>query len=353
MLERFSTYRHGDVKIVNRIHECEKLLDILQRGAGFIHVIYGPRGCGKTFFSKAFTYALKGEESVRFTLIDHENPKYSDISEDLQSSLKEGIINLVQELPRVGDVAKFLLRIYNLITEWIRSRKVEYYVFILDEARNDSALREFVDVAYNSIQDLIAEGIKPTLIIITSYDTYVNALSSTGKCIWYFMWNLDKDSTIELCQNLGVKDPELCERIFKITSGNPRAIVQLIKEFKADIKRWITFQVESVLNNYELVKLIHDRERNEIIREICNDIDSVLHHFEIQRILIENNLVIKVPESSDMYLSGKKPLKNKDLGIGVKFAWQMPIYRYIIETLAISRELSIEDIVNRILNLIY
>ncbi len=319
----------SSIRFVDRERELQHVLDIIQRGSRFVHVVYGPRGCGKTTFFELLHTALNEEPSLVCTIFALEEDTIKSLFVR-EKPLRERIESLVKEFARkIDNVVVLILEVVDVVVDYVVNRSFEYLVCVIDELRKDSKLapKALVDILYNRVNSLEEHGVKTSVFIITSYHTIVPDLISTRKCVCSFMWNLDKDATRRLCELLGLPDPDI---VYKLSGGNPREI-RMIAELGID--KWIEERVHELCMSPVIRELIAEAGRREQLGKVLESVDCIDDFPEIRRALEELNLVIKIPELPSIYMSGMVLTEDSELGIGKHFAWQVPVYKRILEIL--------------------
>jgi len=134
-------------------------------------------------------------------------------------------------------------------------------------------------------------------------------------------WNLPREGFEKLVRE--VKAPIDHNKLWELTGGNPRALIE-IAQFNWNIDKWVSYLTER-----RVLPTIHDikKERLELVVE---DPDS---SWETAMKLEERGLMIELSHTLVLGL----PLKrNIELGIGKRWAWQIPAYREAVKRLLLE-----------------
>ena len=324
---------------VDRDREFLKLIETVVRGSKFVQIVYGPRGCGKTELFRVLCKVLSENENTLVTYFDLGSDK---LNVDIEKrSLAREIWSLIRDvLSRTNVVSYAIVEIVHAILNLVREYRIEYCVYVLDELRLDSTFdsKGLIESLYNKIACSIEKNPYVTVFVLTSYHTLVLTLLPTRKCIRRFLWNLDNSSTAELCKKLNVGiDYRI---LYKLTGGNPREVMYIYEE---GLRRWIRERTEEILANPYMRSLLSKYSSE--VEKIISDIDILIELDPVREVLEKLNLVIKIPEVDDIYLSEGNPQPDKELGIGRSYAWQIPLYRIILEK-AIKMKILDADIVS-------
>ncbi len=141
--------------------------------------------------------------------------------------------------------------------------------------------------------------------------TYVHA---------YMMRNLPKKGLEELAKQL--EAPIDIEALWKLTGG-PRAIIDLAVH-NWNVDNWMKYierKVTSTVRNIDLREL----------KTLVEDPDS---NWRIAIKLEERGLMMELNRA---LVIGEEPKPNPELGVGRECAWQLPIYRQVIEKIVSSK----------------
>ncbi len=316
------------IRFIDREIEISRILEMTR---GRVHVIIGPRGCGKTELFKEILYSLGDIEHIYPILItyniDSTKIYVTDI-ELLKRTVMERISKIVQDLSGlVGALFTTFIRVGEFIIEILRFREIcrKDIVIIVDEFRNvypGDYSKQFLDVIANDVRDLdmklIEKGGSIRLILSTSDATASELRGQVGvKVDWYIMWNLGKKSTFDLLSE--VKCPIDFELVWKITGGNPREIA-LLRRLEWDIKKWISIKIADVIN--ALVDYCQSEGENldNILRKVKNNFDNI-YLLKVWEYLLKYNIVMYV----DSRFERISNIPDSDI-----FLFQVPIYGIVL-----------------------
>ena len=338
-----------NIQFINRELEFEKFLKFEN---GRIHVISGPKGCGKTEFLKEIVYTFENSKDyyIIFTTYGIEETKLFISSIDLVKELVREIGNVIQEVSQpIGLIIKGFVKLSDLISKLLKFYKIweKHTIVIIDEFReiySNDLSRQFLEVESNYVRDLnlkFYEHGGSFKIVVTTSDatiTYLRSIVGT-KVNWYIMWNFDKETTYRLLNELKCSiDYEL---IWYLTGGNPREIVNL-KNLNWNIHKWIDIKIQEVITCFREYSRIERVSINEILKELSENVDD-LSWKRIWIYMLKHNIVIEIDERFEK-LNNLPKIES----IGKTCAFQLPIYYHIIRTMMLSNniKLSSEDVLN-------
>ncbi len=309
------------IKFVDRVAELEFLRKVSVEGYVFPIAIYGPEGCGKTTLLKCFLNCVAKEENVVAIYVDALEER--DLSKAIfatHSQLIDVAIDIVASAGFVGrELAKSVMKVVRLAIERFALRGKNLVVIVDDVYRSiglDSVDRytkmmyEWIDYLHRNL------GVEKVAIVLTTSEgiskrelyrhTYVHV---------YMLWNLPKESFEELAKQFEPPKTIDLEQLWMLTGGNPRALIEIAK-LKWNIETWLKYVETRVTNLIEDL----DAERLWKLVEDC-DSDPML-----ARVLEDRNLMIALNRAMTL---GNAPTPCRDLGIGNRWAWQIPAYRIV------------------------
>lgn len=139
------------------------------------------------------------------------------------------------------------------------------------------------------------------------------------------IWNLNKEASTLLVKQI---NPEInIDKLWKYIGGNPRALIDLWKFYNWNFNEWFN---DIVLNLRLRVESLLEKYKEELIKAV-RDIDEV--SYEVKEKLEDLGLAIRLYKTID----SKFIEPNLEIGTGVEWTWQIPVYRY-----ALAKILSIE-----------
>jgi len=319
------------VRFVDRMAEVEWLLDkLITKWAGYLTVLYGPKGCGKTTLFEALDWASHRlnlyEMGYSLTVIEYDpesgyvilrGPKR--LLERVKGILgrffesiefKAGLATPHLEIsvggsPHPNPHVRVLVDVLHGLVE--RLEEDVNYVVVVDEYRivNVEHLIESLNVLANRVRDLnvVARERGSTIsIVMTTSDAIVaEARHRVGSRItWALTWNLPRQSADELARNLnlyesvsnelGLDGGSVKELLWKLSGGNPRALKQ-IKEF--GLKEWLA---KDIIDPMEKLSLrLGEETFLDYSRKVVENVDSILGpHRELYLGFLRKNIVVDV-----------------------------------------------------------
>jgi len=319
-----------EIEFVDREEEFNKILSLEE---GKIHIITGPRGCGKTELARELEYTLENDKRHSIILITYEIDK-TNITVTPRKTMKEltkKLKNVIREEP-YGIIIKTILDIVEIISEILKIKELvkRKIIIIVDEFRNiyrDDKARQILEVEANRIRhvnrELREQGGSIKLILITSDATVTYLRNIVGtKVQWYIMWNLDEKPTYEALQKL--KCPIDHYMTWKLTGGNLREIA-IIRSHNWSLEKWIRMKISEIITCLREYSQSENKNLIDIIKEIEGNVDE-LSWRKIWRYLLKNNIVIEIDDRFE-----KMSTIPKDESIGSSAAYQIPIYYYTIK----------------------
>lgn len=312
-----------EIEFVNREEEFNKILSLEE---GKIHIITGPRGCGKTELAREVEYTLENDEKHSIILITYETDK-TNITVTPRKTIKENskidIVEIISEILKIRELVR---------------RRI---IIIVDEFRNiyrDDRARQMLEVEANRIRyinkELREQGGSIKLILITSDATVTYLRNIVGtKVQWYIMWNLDEKPTYEVLQKL--KCPIDHYMTWKLTGGNLREIA-IIKSYNWNLEKWIRIKISELITCLREYSQSENRNLISIIKEIEGNVDE-LSWRKIWTYLLKNNIVIEIDDRFD-----KMSTIPRDESIGSSAAYQVPIYYYTMKCIVEKGSLDVD-----------
>ncbi len=333
---------------VDREKEISSLRNMASRTGSTPVYIYGPEGCGKTrllrelisrftsYFGDdavaiyidalerdsidAALYTSRGLALAREVLVSLAERYAGRVGEALANSimtlLEKALVNR-----RIRD--NYILIAVDDVTGAIGVDRVEWYLKWLYEA-----MKKLGSHGPRAINIVVATSEGPSLDSVVRH-TYTHAL---------LMWNLDRRSFEELFHLLDPPGSVVYEEVWSILGGNPRQLVELAyrygwaldmlrKALRARIKRIVEEIARQGLGDM-LDLAASDVSFLDRVRDEPERMEKI---GRLVKILVEKNLIIY---KDWITLSGEQILEDRSLGIGKRYAWQLPIYpRLIIEAL--------------------
>ena len=306
---------------IDREEELGVLRDYAENGFYPVLFIYGPEGCGKTRLLREFISSIE------------EPGDYITVYLDAQSvgSFEEAVCAPPVVLETFSTAAgaisepvgRFVARVLPLVVKKVFERKLRgrrVVIAVDDVARplGVDVIESYAKKLLDLLEWLMARGAESVLIIATTSEgSSPSILARHSYVVLSELWNLSRDSTEKLLEALNAPE-KLYEKVWVLTGGNPRAVISIAaKRWKVDV--WFSEVVRNVrLSSRSIVF----RYRSQL-RYVVEDIDRVIEFPDLEKGLIEANLIVPVNRPC----LGYTPLPDEELGIGEYYAWQIPAYR--------------------------
>ncbi|GEM_PF-1449790 len=330
VLERAREYRQV-CRLVDRRDEICRLVDLLTGSSAFVQVLYGPRGCGKSFLLNAFTYGVSKQSHVLSSILCEEPESLSRLRSAL--SMREDLRDLFDMVCSIAaggsPLLSVLSKLLDKISSLLQKYGYEYVLVVVDEVRGEEAKR-VVEHLYNFINDLLGQGYRVCSIVSTSYGSVVGELLKTRKVRVSVVWNLGLDGVRDLLGELGSDlDPE---SVYLVTGGNPREIIKWVYEYRGSFSQYlddVLGLVTSVIQKLSVLCSERGIDEGDLLRRLIQVVEDpdILQGMDpsislIRQVLIEDSLV--VPFLVQDFLGVTPP---KDMpGIGQYFAWTTPLF---------------------------
>ncbi len=309
----------------------EAELNVLQRYAerGFYPVlyVYGPEGCGKTRLLKELISRLKGREGYLAVYIDAQST--GSVEEALTGS-REVVELLTAALEASsGPVGRLLALLLTRFTRWLDRRVVrgEHVVVAVDDVAVSLGVElaeSYAKSLLSLVEQLYSYGASSVLVVAsTSEGESPRRLARHSYVRLVQLWNLSRDAALQLMDVLGAPE-EVWEEVWRLTGGNPRSIVELAVQ-GWDIGGWL----EAVERSVSLALGDAVKRYGAPLAEVVEDVDVVDDYPELRRLLVEANLVTPVTRPC----LGYTPPVDPGLGVGRRWAWQLPVYRHAVRRL--------------------
>jgi energy-coupling factor transporter ATP-binding protein EcfA2 len=341
VVSRLSSFRVPgfNFRFVDREREARAILDVsggVVMG-GWITVIYGPKGCGKTELFRALYNVSREAGGVDFVIVRSEREAWR-VDELLASRGLRGALSRVAgslgfevlssgEVRGFVDVAKFVGALAGYIA--YRLRRGRRVVIVVDEVRGDSDVRlaEFrgwLEGFANTLREHSSRyegrGGSIAVVVLTS-DAMVREIRNRvgSKVAWALLWNLPYEAMVDLAGQLELgEDPRL---LWRLTGGNPRALVDI--KFRG-LKRWIEDEVlRPVRDVVEEVRGVLGEKLWDEIGVAVEDIDEADYRLKLS--MLRHNIAI--------YVAGATHLTElpREGWVRERYAYQMPAYQHALK----------------------
>ncbi len=325
------------IPFVNRIEELKVLEELSARGLTKPLYLYGPEGCGKTRLLKEFINSYN-DVGVYIDALEG-----GDVESALQlSKVLNRAIPLIGELVESysGSVGRILAeRIHELLRRLIvkLSLRKSRLVVVVDDvvkAIGIDRIEWYIKWLYELIWKIREKyEVKSILIIVTTSEGLsLDIVSRHTHSHIRMLWNLDKKAFLELASKLNPPDTATTEEVWRVTGGNPRAVIEIAIDYNWDVSKWLVDLKYRLLRVVERVK---HRQLAKHLRTVIEDVDVIHSEFSeemynLYKVLVEENLIIY--KYMNM-LVGRELVENQELGIGKYYAWQIPAYRKVLSQL--------------------
>lgn len=320
----WEVYMTGYPPFVDREVELNILFDYAREGYYPVLYIYGPEGCGKTRLVREVVEVLK------------ENDNYVVMYLDAQGS------GALEEVIYPGDIAQAFSSLVGLLSEPLgkslslilphvmkkvfeRKVKDKHVVVVVDDVARPLGLdmiESYAKKLLDLLEWMLAKGARSVLIIATTSEGKSRKLLLRHNYVHVeTLWNLSKEATFKLLDVLKAPS-EIRELLWRVTGGNPRAIMEL-NWLKWNVEVW----KEKVLRKVRvMVGELSDEEKS-LLHDVIEDPDVLMEQESLLEKLMEYNLVTPI----DRPCLGYTPELSKELGIGRFYAWQVPVYKEVLE----------------------
>ncbi len=310
------------IRFVDRELELRQLDTLAHRGYAFPIAIYGSEGCGKSTLLRYFVTMLKDRSDFVALYIDALESK--DLSRAVISSHSE-VWSVVEFLAstHVGEgLAEYITSLLRKLHEKmsLRGKKL---VIVLDDVYRAIGLENvdrYTKLLYEWIEYLHRElNVDSVLFLLTTSEGISKRILSRHTYVHvYMVWSLPREGFEELVQQLS---PSIdSDELWRLTGGNPRALIELA-QLDWDVEKWLSYLAERRVSS---ALRVVDRTRLELVLE---DPDS---DWEVAEKLEELGLMM---ELSHALVIGRAPEEDRALGVGRRWAWQIPAYREALKRL--------------------
>jgi energy-coupling factor transporter ATP-binding protein EcfA2 len=345
----------GRYRFVDRDVEARKIIDENENviSSGWVTVLYGPKGCGKTRFFEALYNALEDVNTdIDMIIVGAEERETAKAYiKSMPMSLKDLFKRIALEsdvkidpVSHVLSIGVTVLGVGSVLARWLAKtpRRGRRLFIVLDEVRlsEDSELvnfRQWLESFSNDLRNIDADyrrrgGGGISVIALTS-DATVSSLRSYvgGKVDWVLIWNLTYDSMKELLREIGLEtDPSL---LWRLTGGNPRSIVYIKRR---GLENWLREEV--IRNLFDLYKDVHEIFREDLWREFEAAVENIDYARQsLVREMLKRNIVIDIGASQNIISEiPREPWINR------YYAYQIPAYHHVLKIMTEKKSIDIE-----------
>jgi len=374
-----------EVRFVDRDAEVEKLLGIpaAVKWDG-VTMLYGPKGSGKTTFSKALAWAFSSlgfDPGYRVVLAEYEGGAVSvsmpeDLSERMnaEKTLKR-VFNTANVSVGVG-IAPFFLTVsvgvkgegrqnphvdaVRWLLEHLASsiankpeEGVRKYIFIVDEYRVSSVekAKVFIDTIPNTLSRLnqglyqrLGKSAPDISLVITTSDAVAAKLTGPigGKVGWLYMWNLPREASEDYAGQiglferapgeLGVRREEARELLWRLAGGNPRSLTIMTEK---GVMPWLGIMIAEVADTINVLEGRMGGRLWSALGEVLERVDAISKYEDLRDIFLSENMVIRFVGAEPISPLPREPW------VGRLYAFQIPAYYYTLKVIHKNRSLEI------------
>ena len=351
IVDRIESYKIPvfDVKFIDRFVEIENFVKrILNFEISWCFVIYGPWGCGKSEFFRALTYSFGDVDDVYMIYINLAEEEFSKILHVSKPNVKEFILSISSE---VGGFLAIIVKLYSFLkrlSDYLRLRSKKL-IIVVDEVTKSLdyyklSIRDFISSLDKKIHEITKElDLDKLFVILITSDQSASKLflRERGKSLSiYLMWHLSKKHAFEFLDAL--KCPiEYRDLICELSGGCPRILIDLKFEYSWNINAFLKHVIDYVLNAIINYVRSSGRDFNYVLKyELSSDPDEIAFKPIANNFENANLLTWLINEYSRL------SIVEKSYWIGDYYAWQLPVYIYVIEALIEkgSFKISVDDV---------
>jgi energy-coupling factor transporter ATP-binding protein EcfA2 len=340
VVSRLSSFRVPgfNFRFVDREREARAVLDVSAGVVmgGWITVVYGPKGCGKTELFRALYNASREAGGVDFVIVRSEREAWR-VDELLAPKSLRGALSRVAgslgfEILSSGEVRGFVdvAKLVGALAGYIayRLRRGRRVVIVVDEVRGDSEVRlaEFrgwLEGFANTLREHSSryeeKGGSIAVVALTS-DAMVREIRNRvgPKVVWALLWNLPYEAMVDLAGQLELgEDPKL---LWRLTGGNPRALVDIKIR---GLKRWVEDEViRPVGDVIEEVEGVLGGKLWDEVGVAVENVDEA--DYNLKQSMLKHNIAI--------YIAGATQLTElpRERWVGERYAYQIPAYYHML-----------------------
>ncbi len=328
-------------RFVDRERELETLRELASYGSPLPIYLYGPEGCGKTRLLREFIKEVRGV-TIYIDALERRDPETAIVLNPVIEEVRKFVREVA--LQAIGPLGTYLADRITLIVEKIAEKvsiEGRSLIVIVDDITRAIGLDRvewYVKWLYELIGKLHRRYSPKSILIVatTSEGKSLDLVMRHTYTVVKLIWNLPREPFYELVQELKPPNPNLREELWRVTGGNPRALIEIAHVHRWDIGSWLN-TLERKLT--KVLTTIRSRNLENELMKVIEDPDTV--HTEatpkteqLQQILTEENLLIYKYVTT---LHNTEVPSDPELGIGKYYAWQIPAYRDILKKLLIQR----------------
>lgn len=359
LIELLREYRLPDIG-VRFIDREKEILNILALKDFQMHIILGPRGCGKTKLLHALSYLLfRAKENTQVTYIGY---------------LRKGL-NLYTQIYSTNtgilrDIAKWTKKYFKVVSKFkhpanglellgfidpcaplkiatkkkfiFKKRlKSKHLIIIdgLDEVIGDQDIIKTINRFCREFQGKLLESIRKEGGSIKILAVFSRNITGLPKLSTSILWNFNKNIYRKFLSEISC--PLEFDKIWALCGGNLGLTIELLNS------KWNTNSIiEQRLTSMKRTIEDYASDKKKILTEVLNEIKKIeeiddLAEKDLWKYFEQKYFTMSIPEEGE-----KLSEIPKESWIGRKAAWQAPIYMYCFKAvLRKGFEASAEDVV--------
>ncbi|BES81794.1 ATP-binding protein [Pyrodictium abyssi] len=325
------------VRFVDRVAELSVLQGFAERGAGVPIYLYGPEGCGKTRLLRELVSRLEGARDYLVVYVDALEERDPGRAVRGSEELRRLLLDAVRGAAG-GPLGVLLAYAVTRVVSSLERRLVEgrHVVVIVDDVARPLGLERleaYVKSLLRLVEYDLAELYPASVLVVASTSEGLSLERLRRHPTWVslrLLWGLPRSAFHELATGLGAPDTGVAEEAWRLTGGNPRALIQIATVYMWDIDAWLRGLDASLAA--PLVAEARARGLLHALQRVVADPDSIVAEADpalqqVARLLLKNNLIVYKAVAT---LTGETIPADPGLGIGSYYAWQLPAYRELL-----------------------
>ena len=309
---------------VDREDELAELTRLALHGYYPVLYLYGPEGCGKTRLLKELALRLSREGHVAI-YIDAQSTRRPTDTIQAPPEIVKAIVDAIAH--QAGPAGKLIALAITSLAKWLSRERVKgpSIVMLVDDIARPIGLDQVEAYAkdlLNLVEELYSLEAKSVLVLASTSEGRSRLLLARHSYVRLReLWSLSREAMEALLSQL--KAPkELSDDPWKVTGGNPRAVIDLWRR-GWNVHGWLR---ELEVNVKALLSTI-DKSLLKPLKAVVEDPDRLVEEHSLRDLLIDANLIAPI----DRPCLGYTPPQDPELGIGSFYAWQLPAYKLIVD----------------------
>ncbi len=351
-------------QFVGRARELEDIRDRnrLQRVKPYF--IHGPEGCGKSrlfleavrrfgdWFDDGLAVYVNAEEARDprkiFYIAVGRGVRVAKGAKDLVA----GAVRAAMEFLNIGGgslagsaVALAIAPILDRLYVKLKLMGVDRVLIIVDEPMRYIADANEISGYAKSLYNIMnfRRGGEPlfgkilNIYVLTSEGLSRDVLSRHSYVGQDFLWYLSREEYEELYYKLleiyRPPDPSRSvsfDDVWRLYGGSPRRLIELALDHGWDVRA----HLEKIYDEKKIPRIVYNAREEGLLDNLAavtEDPDNMYRMsgmLRLIKILVQENLVIELPSGKG--IGGIEIPRNRELGVGRYWAWQVPVYRELI-----------------------